>query len=155
MNMHSPDPDRQKVAKLLRLLGSDVDGEVVAAARALVRTLKNAGSCLHELADTLEGGGKISQADMAKLYDAGFEAGRAEGVRVTENSLHGPDEFRNIGEPTFHEMAMYCQKRISRIEAKHHDFSVKMCGLTLRYEPSPAQAKYLQSMFLKAGGGRK
>ena len=39
-----------QVAKLLPLLASDKDGEVLGAAAALVRTLKSAGHDLHDLA---------------------------------------------------------------------------------------------------------
>jgi len=42
-----------KIAKLVRLLASPEDNEVLAAARALRRTLK-AGSSLNELADEIE-----------------------------------------------------------------------------------------------------
>jgi hypothetical protein len=43
-----------RVGQLIRLLGSDQDGEVVAAARALGRTLKSAGADFHTLAATIE-----------------------------------------------------------------------------------------------------
>jgi hypothetical protein len=156
--MHAPSADnKHKLGKLIRLLGSGVDGEVVAAARALARTLESSGSNLHELASIVEGGGRISDADMRKLFDAGFEAGRAEGVRATEEAMHGENEFRSIGEPTFHEMALYLQKRISKVGKNHIDFVDRMAGLSVSasFEPSFKQAKYLKSLFLQAGGGRK
>jgi hypothetical protein len=43
-----------RVGQLIRLLASDRDGEVVAAARALKRTLTSAGQDFHSLADSLE-----------------------------------------------------------------------------------------------------
>jgi hypothetical protein len=42
-----------KVSKLLPLLASDHDGEVVATARAVVRALRSAGHDLHDLVATL------------------------------------------------------------------------------------------------------
>jgi hypothetical protein len=45
--------DTAKVAKLVRLLGSDQDGEIVAAVAALRRTLGVAGIDLHDLADVI------------------------------------------------------------------------------------------------------
>ncbi len=45
-----PDTIRPRVAQLVRLLGSDQDGEVVAAARAISRTLDGAGIDLSVLA---------------------------------------------------------------------------------------------------------
>lgn len=46
-----PIPD--KAMKLIPRLASDHDGEVVATARALVRTLKGAGLTLHDLSEAL------------------------------------------------------------------------------------------------------
>jgi hypothetical protein len=43
-----------RIGQLIRMLGSDQDGEVVAAARALGRTLAGAGEDFHSLADAVE-----------------------------------------------------------------------------------------------------
>src|SRR5271165_2052604 len=43
-----------RIGQLIRLLGSDQDGEVVAAARALGRTLASVGADFHTLADVVE-----------------------------------------------------------------------------------------------------
>jgi hypothetical protein len=43
-----------RIGQLVRLLGSDRNGEIVAAATALQRTLRNAGADLHYLADVAE-----------------------------------------------------------------------------------------------------
>jgi hypothetical protein len=43
-----------KIGRLIRLLGSDSDGECLAAARALGRTLAGAGEDFHSLADAVE-----------------------------------------------------------------------------------------------------
>jgi hypothetical protein len=43
-----------RVAQLIKLLGSDRDGECLAAARALQRTLAAAGQDFHDLADAVE-----------------------------------------------------------------------------------------------------
>ena len=51
---HQIDTDR--LAKLVRLLGSDKDGEVLAAIAALKRTLDIADMDLHDLADALVAG---------------------------------------------------------------------------------------------------
>ena len=50
----------EKLEKLVRLLSSDKEGEVVAAAHAIKRTLANAGSDIHELADRIRGGKRQS-----------------------------------------------------------------------------------------------
>ena len=49
-----PAPILPRVASLLRMLGSDQDGEALGAARALRRTLGGVGLDLHTLADVIE-----------------------------------------------------------------------------------------------------
>jgi len=49
-----------RIGQLIRLLGSDQDGEVVAAARALGRTLTSVGADFHTLADSIERSAHIS-----------------------------------------------------------------------------------------------
>lgn len=47
-------PIAHRIAPLVRLLASDQDGEVVAAARAIVRVLHVSGHDIHTLADIIE-----------------------------------------------------------------------------------------------------
>jgi hypothetical protein len=70
---------RRKLANFVRLLASDRDGEVLAAARAIPRVLKAAGADIYALADQVEHDAKLSEAEMKKLYDAGYDTGRADG----------------------------------------------------------------------------
>jgi hypothetical protein len=79
----------EKVRKLLRLLSSPQDAEVVAAARALMRTLEADGADIHALAEAV-GGGKLSEADMRTLYDSGFQDGK----RAVENGK--PPQFHEV-----------------------------------------------------------
>jgi hypothetical protein len=48
-------PVAPKLAPLVRMLGSPVDGEALAACRAIGRTLKTAGCDFHDLAKAIEG----------------------------------------------------------------------------------------------------
>jgi hypothetical protein len=50
-SLHALSP---RLAQLIRLLGSDKDGEILSAARAIFRTLASAGLSLHELAALVE-----------------------------------------------------------------------------------------------------
>jgi hypothetical protein len=56
-------PVADKLGKLIRLLASDRDGEVLAAVRATGRTLGGAGSNFHGIADSSEkrNGNKFSE----------------------------------------------------------------------------------------------
>ncbi|CAH1696805.1 hypothetical protein CHELA1G11_70030 [Hyphomicrobiales bacterium] len=55
--------DSGALGKLVRLLSSDHDGEVVNAARAIGRSLQAAGSDWHELADRLSGAAPTAKAN--------------------------------------------------------------------------------------------
>ena len=52
------------------------------------------GSRARVLAERVEtaNGSKLTDADMRKLYDAGYDAG----VRAAETKQHGPSDFRNV-----------------------------------------------------------
>src|SRR6516162_10844770 len=56
-------PIAGKLQKYLRLLGSNQDGEVLAAARALIRTLENNGADIHILADAIVQPSGFSEAE--------------------------------------------------------------------------------------------
>ena len=56
-------PLEQKLGTFIRMLASERDGEVVAAARAIVRTLKAAGADIHVLAE------RVETANGSKLTD--------------------------------------------------------------------------------------
>jgi hypothetical protein len=99
-NVLAPVADR--LGKLLRLLSSDRDGEVIGAARAIVRTLGSAGLDVHALAESLGINGKrFSEADAAEIYRRGVEDGK----RAAENENIG---FHSVDEPTWHEIACEC-----------------------------------------------
>jgi hypothetical protein len=140
----------------MRLFGSSEEGEVLGATRAALRTLKAAGADIHALADLIKqtGGGKLS-AEMKKLYDAGYEAGRADGVRTAEAKVpHHADGFRNVnGIATWHEIARFCQERSARLRGNELDFVDGMVGWTLWREPTEKQAKWLCSLYARLGGG--
>jgi hypothetical protein len=63
-----------KIGKLIKMLSSSNDGEVVAAARAIMRTLEAEGTDIHELAQRVEGR-KLSPAEMQRIYDKAFTDG--------------------------------------------------------------------------------
>jgi hypothetical protein len=110
-------PIANKIRPLIRLLSSDQSGEVVAAARALSRLLKTNGADIHVLADSIgQANGGLSEKEMRKLYDAGFEAG----LRKAE-SAHGDPGFRYVNaydEPNWHDIACECAKHDKRLHSE-------------------------------------
>ena len=111
----------EKIQKLIRLLSSPNDGEALAAVHALQRVLREEGSDIHELAARIEG---LSQAEMKKLYDAGFQEGKSAATAAT------PD-FSNVG-PSFYEMACEIKHkgegRLSQREADFVDDMTRWCA---------------------------
>jgi hypothetical protein len=136
-----------KIRPLIRLLSSDQDGEVVAAARALNRTLKRARLDIHVLADSV-GNGKLSEVEMRKLYDAGFEAGK----RAAENANNG-QMFRNVNlddEPSWHDIATECATNRWLYGTHEKAFLDKMVRRTVHGgEPSEKEANWLRKIYAR------
>jgi hypothetical protein len=149
-------PVRKKVASLIRLLGSNQEGERLGSAHGLDRTLKGSGFDFHTLADLVEqaNGDKLSEAEMKKLYDAGYEVGHTDGVAAAEAKVsHDEDGFRNVnGHPSWHAMAVFCQDCSGRLRPNEADFVDDMAGWTTWREPTPKQAKWLRSIYARLGG---
>jgi hypothetical protein len=130
----------------LLLLSSPASGEVVSARDKLVLIAQNAGSDIHVLAERLAG---LSPAEMQKIYSAGYD----EGSRVTQNKINGGGDFHNVdGLPDWNEIALFCQRKDSRLQGKERAFINDMAAQTVWDKPSEKQAKWLRSIFYKLGG---
>jgi hypothetical protein len=91
---------------------------------------------------------------MKKLYDAGYEAGCADGVRAVEAKLHhDEDGFRSVdGIPSWHAMAVFGQDRSARLRGNEPDFVDDVVGWTTWREPTPKRQKWLRSIYARLGG---
>jgi hypothetical protein len=137
----------EKIQKLIKLLSSPNDGEVVAAARAILRTLAQEGTDIHELAARVEGR-KLSQAEMQRIYDAAF----AEGRRTAEEAK--PAEFHDV-KPKWQEMAVECRNQDNdRLTLREREFVDDMVRWTMWREPSEKQAKWLHCIYCRIGRRR-
>jgi hypothetical protein len=135
----------EKLEKLLKLLASDKDGEVVAAAHAIRRTLTSAGTDFHELAARVKGE-KIPESEMKRVYDAGYREGK--------DSAATAQGFSNAG-PSWHEMATFCADHDNgRLTSKESGFVNDMVRWCARREPSEKQGKWLHSIYVKLGRRR-
>jgi hypothetical protein len=94
----------EKLEKLIKMLSSDKDGEVVAAARAIQRTLNGSGSDVHELAARIKGG-KLSESEMRKIYDAAYQDGKE--AAAVDKGFESVD-----GTKPWHKMALFCLEHI-------------------------------------------
>jgi hypothetical protein len=112
----------EKLEKLVRLLSSDKEGEVIAAAHAIKRTLANVGSDIHELAERIKGG-KLSESEMRKIYDAGYDAGVKDEKSAAETNV----KFADVEEPSSHvDMAKFCIEHARGLSAWEHNFVEEM-----------------------------
>jgi len=139
-----------KLAACIRMLSSDKDGDVITAARGLVRMLKGADTDIHAFAERIaKPNGGLTDAEMRKLYDAGYEAG----VRAVENKQHGSGDFHNVdGLPSWNEIALFCQQNNDRLRPTERQFIDDIASRTVWREPTEKQAKWLHSIFYRLGG---
>jgi hypothetical protein len=139
------DPDLAgRVGKFLRLLSSDKDGEVLAAARALCRTLTGAGTDLHELAEGLGTNGyRFTEADAKEIYQEGVEDGR----RAAEvNAFHS----MNDDGPPWHEIAKECAAHSHRLRENERQFIEDMVRWTVHGGmPTEKQRNWLRKIYVR------
>jgi hypothetical protein len=109
-----------KLAKLVRLLSSDKDGEVLAAASAIKRTLAAEGSDIHALADALCR------------------------PQQRQESRRPPSPPR---EDDWHGMACECQARSYRLSEREQGFIDDMVDWTAFREPTEKQQAWLLSIY--------
>src|SRR5258708_26705579 len=114
---------------MIRMLSSDRDGDVIAAARAILRTLRAEKLDIHALAGAIEKpNGGLSETDTKRIYDAGFN----DGFRKAENAAHGSENFRNVdGNPDWHKMALFFQQRAHQLEQNHREIIHAMPSRTV------------------------
>jgi hypothetical protein len=111
-----------KLGKLIRMLSSDKDGEVLAAALAIKRTLAAEGSDIHALADALC---------------------RRQLQRKEEPRRPPPPPPR---EDRWHDMACECQAHSERLSQREQNFIGDMVGWTAFREPTQKQQAWLLSI---------
>jgi hypothetical protein len=132
-----------KLGQLIRLLSSDRDGEVVAAAHAIMRTLKSAGTDIHALAERIEHANGRSSGDESAIYDRGFRAG----LKAAAG---------NGDEPSAHAMAVWCQRSDDgELSERERKFIDQLAASTVYRLPTEKQMKWLRAIFFKLGGGAR
>ena len=138
-------PVAERLAKLLRLLASDRDGEVVAAVTALKKTLEGAGLDHHDLADMVTGkrGRGITPQEMQNVEREAYRAGFRDGQRNAEHD-DGRDDDDEI---SWHDVAKFCLERSQWLEPHESDFVKNMERWTRRgRKPSEKQRQWLDGL---------
>jgi hypothetical protein len=145
----------QRLADLVRRLGTEHDGEIIATVRALKRSLESRGLTFTDLGDGIEklATGGLTQGEMERIRDASYAKGLADAERkfAEVQTVFG---LRSDGSTDWEEIALYCQREKARVvEAKSREFVDDMASrMTWGREPSEKQGKYLLSIFRQLGG---
>ena len=142
--------ERSKIERLLVLaLGSEQNNEALAARTALKNTLAAEGLDIHEFAARFRKN-KIPEAEMKRIYDAGYDAGVQEG-KDTAATAAG---FRSTEGPTHYEMALFCEERSGHLSGKEQGFISDMVRWCAHREPTEKQAKWLHVLWVRLGRQR-
>jgi hypothetical protein len=145
----------QRLADLVRRLGTEHDGEIIATVRALGRTLASRGLTFTDLGDGIEklATGGLTQGEMERIRDTSYAKGVADTERrfAEGQAVYG---LRPDGSHDWEEIALQCQRQKDRLEARHRQFIDDMASrMTWGREPtSEKQGKYLLSLFRQIGG---
>jgi hypothetical protein len=143
-------PIAEKLGKLIRMLSSSHDGEVIAAALAIRRALKDAGLDVHALADGLTASGtngkKFSEQEAVEIYQRGL----ADGRRAVEEER--PVKFDDVESPSWHAIAVECAAHKARLFPQEIDFVNDMIRWTVHGNPpSEKQGAWLRKIYVRIG----
>jgi hypothetical protein len=135
------------LAKCIRMLASDKDGDVVAAWHAIIRTLQGIGADIHDVAARIEhsGNGALSEQEMQEIY---------EGVRQVEQKMRANQLQRIVPQfPPAADMAMHCYRNIDELKSDwKREFISNMAAWTRTRPLSAKQQAHLEKIYLKLGG---
>jgi hypothetical protein len=153
------EPEAKRIAKLVRMLASDYDGEMLAAARRLKDLLKAERLTHHDIAAVIESCNgeieerKYSDADAEIIFNRGVEKGREEEARKKEQIVP-TDYYDADGQPRWNAIATFCQKNHERLRPKEQEFIDDMVGSTMWRVPTEKLGRWLVTIFLQLGGRR-
>ena len=147
-------PFAAKAADLIRRMGSNFDGEILATVGALKRHLATRGLTFTDLGADLEklATGGLEEDAITRVFEAGRQRGieEAERARLSEQGAFG---LRADGSENWEAIALYVQREKARLDAKHHQFADDMAArMAWGHEPTERQGKYLLSLFRQVGG---
>jgi hypothetical protein len=120
---------RDKLIKLVRLLSSDKDGEVLGAVAAIERTLKSNGLSFHDLAELLSD--KIIEVVRTKVVERVVEVDRTQ-----RDWIEGATELLKVDGLAKHERTF--------VEDMKRRFELKP-----QFEPSQKQAHWFADLYRK------
>jgi len=140
----------KRLANTVRRMTSSNPNEAGEAAQAVARILSGASKdAIFAVAERIENesDGKLNDADMKEIFDAGVEHGKKLSAQTQAQTQQAYPQL-----PSPYTMAAYCFERMERLDDKHHEFVEKMMRYARRYTLSPKQQTYLEDLYLQLGG---
>jgi hypothetical protein len=144
----------RRIGKLVRRMGSNFEGEVIAAATALRRVQEAEGFTFNVLANVIESieERKYSDKDAKIIFMRGEEKGR----REESDKQQAPPEFYDVdGSPRWYEIAVFCKDNKDRLrsEWERNFVTDDFIGGIIKFgKPTERQVPYLMGIFVKLGG---
>jgi hypothetical protein len=130
------------------------EGDGTNAARMLQLFIPGTGLTFNDIATMVENcNGEIEQYkysdnDAKGFFDLGVQKGQ-------ERAHESGTDFWPGGVPQWGKIALWCQERSARLRPNEQQFIDDMAGQTQFRGPTPKQAQWLISIFLKLGGKRE
>jgi hypothetical protein len=149
-------PNKKRIAKLIRMLGSS-GGERRSAFAALERTLQGEGVTWTDIGDVIEHGdteGKYTESEMQELAQVARAEGVEAGIKIGQARVSNGGGNGHLTLPKPLVMAQYCHDRLSRLrDDKQRDFIDEMLVKTQRgMNLKLGTLGYLASIYIKMGG---
>ena len=147
-------PIAEKLAKVVRMFGSDNPNLRAEAWKALVRTLNTFGADFNDLGDRIEhaGNGALSEAEMQEVYDAGIKEGERRAEYLRSQSQPHYRGAHQLQFPPARDMAAFCYQRIDELNDWENEFVTNMASWTRVRPLSSRQQMHLEKIYLKLGG---
>ena len=149
----------QRLAGLVRMLGSDSEGEVLATHGALKRHLASRGVSFTDLGNAIEklATGGLEQAELERVFEAGRAKGLSEAGRqqAEELAVYGQ---RLDGSYDWLAIALFCQRENTRLRGDMERTFVNDMAARMSFsgrEPTEKQAVWLLAIFRRLGGRMK
>lgn len=155
-----------KLGKLIRLLSSENDGEIVAAVRALQRALKIAGTDIHALAYLIEEASTsnpkiFTKDDATEIYKNGFEDGK-KSVKPTvgawkfddTNRFHPINQTSALTIEDYHRIAVECDESGKLKESEEEFVGDMVLRSQAKINLTEKQGSWLRSIHERITGRR-
>jgi hypothetical protein len=144
-----------RLAKMIAMLSSPSDGDLIAAGRAIQRQLTASGADIYAIIDLLK-----ASEDRNRFGQEIANAAYAEGLRDGEAQAHGSDGFHSVDESAeWREVALYVAREKHRLPPRTLQKSAEfIADMALRAksphsrEPTQRQHEWMHDLFFKLGG---